>query len=167
MDVLRGRVREFLIVYLILTILQQLSAADKYRRYLRFFSGLILLLFLVSPLFSLFGADGRLEARVAYEAFWEELESAKQDMGSLAFLQNDHYVQKYEKAIAQDILQQAETAGISLARVRVSLSEGYEIENVNVWLDASGGESAAVMERKLLELLQETYRLRSGQIMIQ
>ena len=137
MDVLRGRVREFLIVYLILTILQQLSAADKYRRYLRFFSGLILLLFLVSPLFSLFGADGRLEARVAYEAF------------------------------AQDILQQAETAGISLARVRVSLSEGYEIENVNVWLDASGGESAAVMERKLLELLQETYRLRSGQIMIQ
>lgn len=166
MDLIRNWVKEFLIIYLILTILLHLAASDKYRKYIRFFSGLILLTFLASPMFQLFGASGQLEARIAYESFWEQLDSTKQDTERLTFLKNDYYVQKYEEAIAQDIERQAAEQEIALKSIDVALSEDYEIQKVEVVLDTSRGESAAVMEQKLTELLKAGYRLENEQILI-
>ena len=135
MEAVLSWIKEFLIIYLILTILMHLVINDQYKKYLRFFSGIILLTALVSPVMKLLGSAGQLESLVSYEAFWEQLDSTRQDTQKMEFLQNDHYVKKYEKAVAQDILERAGRQGYPVIRVSADLTKDYEITDVSIWLE--------------------------------
>lgn len=53
MESLMEWVRNFLLLYLLLTILVSLAASDRYYKYLRFFSGIIMLLYLLAPVMRL------------------------------------------------------------------------------------------------------------------
>lgn len=168
--------KEFLIIYLILAILTHLAAADQYKKYLRFFSGIILLLALISPALRLFGEDSRLDALVTYETFWEELDSAREGSRRLEFLRGDRSVQKYEQAIAKDIKRQAAEQGTAAGQVRVVLSDDYEIRRVEVQLvhakeaEASDGKDDREDKedkKKLAEFLMRAYGLDESRIFIE
>ncbi len=158
--------KDFLVIYLVLTILTSLAAIEQYKKYLHFFSGVVLLLVLTAPVLNWFGGDGRLEALVSYEAFWEELDSARQDMKKLEFLENDRFISKYEQAVAQDILMQAAQLDISVRQVTVNLSSDYEIRQAVIRLDSLSDSDFAAAEEKLRAFLKETYGLKAGQVQI-
>ena len=143
MDGILSWIKEFLIIYLILTILMHLTACDQYKKYLRFFSGIILLMALISPVLELFGSAGKLESLISYEAFWEQLDSTRQDSKKLEFMQNDHYIRKYESVIADEIMLQAKDRELPVSQVQVELTEDYEISSVSVWLGISESSSTA------------------------
>ena len=143
MDGILSWIKEFLIIYLILTILMHLTACDQYKKYLRFFSGIILLMALISPVLELFGSAGKLESLISYEAFWEQLDSTRQDSKKLEFMQNDHYIRKYESVIADEIMLQAKERELPVSQVQVELTEDYEISSVSVWLGISESSSTA------------------------
>lgn len=157
-------IKEFLIVYLILTILTHLAASDQYKKYLRFFSGMILLLTLVTPVLRIFGEDGRLEALVSYEAFLEELDSARNDAQKLEFMQNGRYLQKYEGAIAKDIQNQADGQGLPIGRVQVSLNDNYEISHISLQIDTSKGHDFQNAKKQFSSFLNQTYGLKEHQL---
>lgn len=166
MDAVLSWIKEFLIIYLILTVLMHLVANDQYKKYLRFFSGIILLTALVSPVMKLSGSAGRLESLISYEAFWEQLDSARQDTQKMEFLQNNHYVKKYEEAVAQDIYERSVQQGYPVSRVSAALTEDYEISSVSVWmqvLDAAAKKDAG-MEKEVRKFLQQAYDLEPSQI---
>lgn len=165
MDKILDWIKDFMVIYLILTILTQLAATEQYKKYFHFFSGVILLLVLISPVLGLFGKDGEFEKLVSYEAAWEQLDSARKDSQKLEFLQNDHYIQKYEAAIAQDIKRQAEDQNIAVADVRVALTEDYEIGNVTVQLDMPQ-EDVKEAGKKLQEFVMHLYDLQENQVFI-
>lgn len=162
--------KEFLIIYLILAILTHLAATDQYKKYLRFFSGILLLLALLSPALRLFGEDGRLDALVTYETFWEELDSARQDSRKLEFLRGSRHIQKYEQAVAEDIKRQAAKQGIAVSGVEAVLSDDYEISRVEVRL-ADSNEAEAFDEEdvktKLAAFLKQAYGLDESRIFIE
>ena len=143
MDGILSLIKEFLIIYLILTILMHLTSCDQYKKYLRFFSGIILLMALISPVLELFGSAGKLESLISYEAFWEQLDSTRQDSKKLEFMQNDHYIRKYESVIADEIMLQAKERELPVSQVQVELTEDYEISSVSVWLGISESSSTA------------------------
>lgn len=143
MDGILSWIKEFLIIYLILTILMHLTACDQYKKYLRFFSGIILLMALISPVLELFGSAGKLESLISYEAFWEQLDSTRQDSKKLEFMQNDHYIRKYESVIADEIMLQAKERELPVSRIQVELTEDYEINSVSVWLDIADRSNTA------------------------
>lgn len=159
--------KEFMIVYLILTVLTQLCAAQPLKKYLRFFSGIILLLLLVSPVLHLFGKDGKLEEKVSYEAFLEQLDGIRQDSKKLEFINNDNTIHRYENAIARDILRQVNGLQLSVSKVQVMLNGQYEIENVSVWLPVSvSKEEKKDTKKKIVRLLRDMYGLEEDQLWI-
>lgn len=168
MDAILNWMKEFLILYLMLTVALHLAATEEYKKYLRFLSGVILMLALISPLLRLVGLGGKLEALRAYGQFWESLDSSiPYDYAQKTdFLQNGRYIQKYEKAVAADIQSQAEGQGIPVSQVSVCLSEGYEISRVTVWLDALEKQEDPSMEDSLISFLEQTYKLDEKQIFI-
>ena len=159
--------KEFMVVYLILTVLTQLCAAQPLKKYLRFFSGIILLLMLFSPVLHLFGKDGKLEEKVSYETFLEQLDGIRQDSKKLEFINNDNTIHRYEDAIARDILRQVKGQKLSVSKVQVSLNGQYEIEKVAVWLSVSVPEEEKKdVSKKLTQLLHDMYGLGEEQLSI-
>ena len=77
MEAVREWMKEFLVIYLILTILMHLAAAEPYKKYLRFFSGIILLAVLVSPLLRFSGNGNKGGLQPYYDRFWQELDRAQ------------------------------------------------------------------------------------------
>lgn len=166
MSAILNWMKEFLILYLILTILMHLAAAEEYKKYLRFLSGMILLLVLISPALRLFGGDSGLKILRSYEGFWEKMDDFTSDAQRTAFLQDAHNIQKYEKAIAADLSAQVREQGILVSQVSVSLSDDYEINSVAVWLDAQQKSEDPSVKNRLAVLLQDTYHLEERQIFI-
>lgn len=168
MDAVINWIKEFLIIYFILTILMHLVANDQYKKYLRFFSGIILLTALISPVTKLFGNAGQLESLISYEAFWEQLDSARQDSQKMEFLQNDHYVKKYEEAAAKDMYAQAVQQGYPVSRVSVTLTKDYEIHSVSVWMEVvdEAAEKDDGTAQEVCGFLQRAYDLEPSQISI-
>lgn len=166
MDAALNWMKEFLIIYFILTILMHLSAADQYKKYLKFFSGMILLLILIKPVLRLTGNSGRLEALISYEAFWEQLDGMGQSTKKLEYLQNSHYIQKYEQAMADGIMQGLQEQQIAVRKVEVDLTDVYEVQAVYVWLDKKEGQEDADTRKGLYQYLQDAYQLEGQQIVV-
>lgn len=157
-------IKEFLVIYLVLTILTHLAASDQYKKYLRFFSGIVLLLTLVTPVLRIFGEDGWLEAMVSNEAFLEELDSVRKDAQKLEFIQNSHFIQKYEQAVAQDIQNQAKAQGLPAGQVQVSLTDNYEISHILIQIDTSKGHDFNNAAKQFSDFLKQTYGLKEHQV---
>lgn len=134
MELIRNWMKEFLIIYLILTVLMHLAASEQYKKYLRFFSGIILLAVLLSPVLRLSGNSGEQKVLAFYEEFWEKLDHTKQDALQLESWQDSRLISKYESAAEKEIIKQAEEMGISLSSARVQLSDDYKIEKITVWM---------------------------------
>lgn len=166
MDAILNWMKEFLILYLILTILMHLAAADEYKKYLRFLSGMILLLVLISPVMRLFGGDSRLKILQSYEDFWGKMDDFSSDAKQTELLQDAHNLQKYEKIVAADLSAQVQEQGILVSQVSVSLSGDYEINSIAVWLDAQQKSEDPSVKDRLAVLLQDMYHLEERQIFI-
>lgn len=166
MSAILNWMKEFLILYLILTILMHLAAAEEYKKYLRFLSGMILLLVLVSPMLRLFGEDSRLKIMQSYEDFWEKMDGFASDAQQTAVIQDAHNLKKYEKAVAADLTAQVQEQGILVSQVSVSLSDDYEINSVAVCLDAQQKSEDPSVKDRLAVLLKDTYHLEERQIFI-
>ena len=70
MDGILNWMKEFLIIYLILNILTNLTALDQYKKHLHFFSGVVLMLVLLTPVLRLTGKEGKLEAIISSKVLW-------------------------------------------------------------------------------------------------
>lgn len=158
--------KEFLILYLLLTILMQLAAMEEYKKYLRFLSGLILLLVLISPLLQLLSGDSGLVILKAYDRFWEQLDAVSEESEGMEFSQDGWNLAAYEDAVAADLLSRVQQKGIPASRASVSLSETCEITRVTVWLDAQYRQEPSLAEEELVAFLSETYHLERTQILI-
>lgn len=165
MDTILNWMKEFIIVYLILTILMQLCASAPLKKYLRFFSGIILLLVMFSPILHMLGKDDKLEGRVSYETFLEQLDSVQQDAKKLEWGKNDNMLHRYEEAVARDIMRQAKGRQVEVSKVRVTLNGQYEIEKVSIWLPVSiSMADRKGAGKKLTKLLQDMYGLGEDQL---
>lgn len=166
MDAILNWMKEFLMLYLILTILMHLAAAEEYKKYLRFLSGMILLLVLISPALRLFGEDSRLKVLQSYEDFWSKMDDFSSDAQQTALIQDAHTLEKYEKAVAADLSARMQEQGILVSQIRVSLSDDYEINSIAVWLDTQLKSEDPSVRDRLAVLLQDTYHLEERQIFI-
>lgn len=165
-----GFLKDFLIVYLVLTILMHLTAADQYKKYLKFFSGMVLMLMLVSPVFRFLHSDGRLKALMSYDAFWERLDKQSgQNLREMDFLQNSRYLEKYEEAVAQDIrnrmkdsIDEQSGQNLQVSRIKVRLDGSYGIQSVTVFMHDADEQA----KESVVRFLKEVYGLEERRIFL-
>lgn len=156
-------VRGFIVLFVVLTILLHLPPQENYRKYIRFFTELILTLALLTPVLSVFCDSAEFLELIEYEAFTEELSMASEDMEHIEYLYGDYHREAYEDAIGEDVRRIAEGYHFSVQDVVVELSEEYEVEYIALQIS---GEGEASVSRELKAELRGYYQLEEKEIEI-
>lgn len=180
MDIIYNWVKNIVCFCIFLTMIHHLLPKDNYQKYVRFFSGMLLVVLVISPLLSLFGKEGVLLQRINQTSFFQEMDNLKLDTEYLEQEQKEIYIRQYENAIGMDISRMAEERQLSANQVEVRLSEEYQVESIAIQVNAyeegevaiesislldSGREYPAVSDLK--QELMEFYRIGEEQIDIE
>ena len=176
MEGLVSWVKNYSMVFLFFTVLSSLAAKKEYRRYLSLFVEFVLVITLLMPVLKLVGSDTDFFDKIAYDTFWQELDSIKADRENLDFLGEEVYRERYEEVIGADIKAMAEDAGYEVLVVRVDLSHDFEIERIGIDLEKDqdftviqgslAGEPREEALDRLRERIMEFYQLEIENIKI-
>lgn len=146
MNAILEYLKGFLVLFLLLTILVNMVPKESYRKYIRFFSQMILAFGIFYPLFGYLCDEDELLEQIQYETFVEGLTETARDNERISYLQNEFYVEEYEKAIAMDAGTLAEECGYTVEEAAVDLSDDFEIEQIRLVLLQTGKEEIVIGE---------------------
>lgn len=125
-------VKNYSLVFLLMTILTSVIAKREYKKYIRLFVEIILVITLANPLLGVMGKSEGLFEKISYDSFWQGLEGIKMDQEKMDFLNEDYYIDYYESAIAGDVKLLAENTGYAVTDVLVELNEEYGVEEMEL-----------------------------------
>ncbi len=137
-------VKNYSMVFLLLTVLASVSAKKEYRKYIQLFVEIILVITLVNPLIGAAGKSGDLFEKISFERFWQELEGTKTDREKMDFLNDDYYIAYYERAIEADVGLMAENLGYAVIEANVTLDEEFLVENMELKVAKEGVEPVII-----------------------
>lgn len=150
-------VRNFFVLSILLLLLLQLVPGKELKKYIRFFSQLLLTLGFLYPVLSLFTDSEAFLEKVQYEAFAENTAEISRDAAKLEDVQQEYYLEKYEEAVAHDVYRiaqaYAEPYGLCVREVEVGLSGAYKVEKMSVALQEKEEEGEGM----------ETFRIAVGE----
>ena len=154
-------IRSILILYFLMMIILYFTAGESYKKFIRFFMGLVLALTVLRPALELFGKDETLRERITYESFRQSMEEVQYDFGHIREEENEVYRRQYERALEEQFLEDAKDQLLDIKEISVSLNEEYELERVTIREGLYGdGET-------LRNYLIEVYGLKKGQVFVQ
>lgn len=154
-------IRSILILYFLMMIVLYFTAGESYKKFIRFFMGLVLALTLLRPLLTLFGKEEALWEGITYESFRQSMEEAQFDFGRMEDAENEVYRRQYERALEEQFLEDAKEKLLDIEDITVSLNGDYELEQVIIREGLYGdGET-------LRNYLIEVYGLKEGQVLVQ
>ena len=123
-------VKDYSMVFLLMTVLTSVAAKKEYRRYIQLFVEIILVITLMDPLLQAFGKSGDLFEKISYDSFWQGINGIRMDREKMDFLEEDYYIGYYERAIEADAGLLAESFGYTVIEASVTLNEAYEVESM-------------------------------------
>ena len=147
MKELYGWIRNLTGYFLFMSVLDNLLPGRKYTRYIRLFSGMVLILLVLQPL----TGSLRLEERIAhyYESFvfQYQADDLKQEILGVEKQQLKQLIRQYEQAVEQDVQQMAEDAGYTVesCRARICSEQGTEsfgtVTGIQMRIEEMGDET--------------------------
>ena len=142
-------VKRMIFLGIVLTILLQVLPNGTYRKYVRFFAGMVFVLTIVSPLFSILGQKNW-EQTLERELLQEDvLQSGQLDFSYMERQQQAYYEVQTKDAVAQMIEKLGETNGCPVQQVEVNLSEDDgSILQVKVWTAVTSEQSRQRMQEE-------------------
>lgn len=161
MQILTDWIRSILILYFLMMIILYFTAGESYKKFIRFFMGLVLALTILRPVLSLLGKEDALRERITYESFRQSMEEAQFDFGQMEETENEVYRRQYERALEEQFLEEAQEKLLDIEDISVLLNSDYEPERVTIREGLPGdGET-------LKSYLIEVYGLKEGQVLVQ
>ena len=134
-------VKNLVCFYILLTVVLHLLPKDNYQKYVRFFSGMLLTILVMSPVLSLMGSEEVLREKISQAGFFQEMDNLKLDTEHLEWQQKERYLQEYEHALEMDVSRIAEEKQLLVQEAKVQLSEDYQVESIEL--------TASFQEQKL------------------
>lgn len=125
-------VQNYSMVFLLMTVITSVTAKKEYRKYIRLFVEIILVITLVNPLLSAAGKSEDLFEKISFDSFWQNLEGLQMDREKMDFLKEDYYIAYYENAIEEDVKLLADHSGYGVMDVTVSLNDAFQVETMEL-----------------------------------
>lgn len=161
MQALTDWIRAILILYFMMMIMLYFTAGESYKKFIRFFMGLVLALTILRPVLTLFGKDEALKDSITYESFRQQREEVQFDFGQLEEREHEVCRRQYERALEKQFSEYAKEKLLDIESLTVSLNNDYELVQVTIREGLSGdGE-------ELRTYLIRTYGLKEGQVLVQ
>lgn len=157
MDAVYGWIRNLTGFFLFMSVIDNLLPNKKYGKYVRLFSGMILILLVLQPL----TGSLRLEDRIAhyYESFVFRYQAEDLQMEILGIEKQrlSQMIEQYEHAVEQDVAQMAEDMGFAVIKCSVIIdgNEGTEqfgmVTDVSLNVSMEGENAGKTMEERIEE----------------
>ena len=161
MQMLIEWIRKVLILYFLMMIVLYFTAGESYKKFIRFFMGLVLALTFLTPVLTLTGNDEKLWDGITYETYRQSIEEAQFDLEHMEEVEREVYRKQYERALEDQFREAAEEKQLDIADISVSLNSDYELEQVTIREGMPGdGET-------LRNYLMGVYGLGEGQVLVQ
>jgi hypothetical protein len=138
-----------------MTAVLHLLSKTSYQKYVRFFSGMLLVVILVTPALEFIFDEGFLVNRVSYENFWQEMDNIHLDIDKLEEDQKRILMSKYEKAVADDVTLFANQEDFYVNGVEVMLKEDYSVERLELHLSLTEQGGITIEKITLADNSQE------------
>lgn len=156
MEKLLEWMKGIVLLFFLLSALLYFVPRDVYKKYIRFFMELILVLAILLPIIKVLYDGDAFEKMVHYDEFWQQMDNLQMDVEHMEYIQNEYYVEEYEKSMENDIENMVKEYGYEALEVSVELNESYEIENIELSVkktEAFEGDFDA-MKKALLDFYQ-------------
>lgn len=129
-------VKNYSMLFLLLTVITSLTVKKEYKRYIHFFAELLLVVSIASPVLKVMGREEAFFDKISYDSFWQGLDTIRIDQKKVEFLQDEYYIEYYEKLIAADVTQMAKDAGYEAVWVKTVMSDSYEVEKISMEVES-------------------------------
>lgn len=173
-------VKNIVVFYILMTAVLHLLPKSSYQKYVRFFSGLLLVVLLLTPLLEFLFKEDYLLNRISYESFWQQADTVKLDVSGMEEIQQNAYKREYERAIAGDMALLVQGEEITVESAAVTLGEDYTISSVDLTVRLTGQKEGILIEKitlgdnsrdypqvvKIKEKLMDFYEVSDHQIQI-
>lgn len=125
-EAIKDWVYNIVLFLLFSSLLQQITAAKKYDKYVRFFSGLLLVLLVISPILRWIGSDKIFEFNYLEESFSQAAAYAAEEMDNIKLLQEGEVSKKYGRQIQLSLESILQSNGYELVEAEIDLEDNNE-----------------------------------------
>lgn len=183
MNVLIGYIQKIFALFLLLVVARQLIPNGRLKKYIYFFTELVLIIGVMQPFFSFWGDNDALFDKIRSETFTENLSEASRDISRMEYLRNDYYRREYENAAALDVKGTAEgyleQFGFMVKQSSVELTENYEVRKIiltvgekeardteGIFVEQGKAQGSQIVLDELKEKLVQYYGVEEDRIQI-
>ena len=148
MEAVYGWVKNIIYYMIFLSVVNNLLADSKYGKYIRFFSGMVLILLVVSPFTGGLHLDEQISSMFKSISFQNDTDDLKQDLWGMEERRLDQVIREYEQAVAADVEAMARAEGLECTGASVQIdgdrnSSRYgQIEGIGLVISAGGLKGA-------------------------
>ena len=103
MEAVYGWVKNIIYYMIFLSVVNNLLADSKYGKYIRFFSGMVLILLVVSPFTGGLHLDEQISSMFKSISFQNDTDDLKQDLWGMDERRLDQVIREYEQAVAAEL----------------------------------------------------------------
>ena len=152
----------------IVTMLLHLIPEGKFLKYVKFYSGLLLLLAALKPVLDFLGKDGELSRLVGLEILKEEVYDMETSVKGMAQLKNDALLSAFRQEICRQVEEIASIWGASAENIAIVFDgeDAFRIQELSFFLNLPKNVDASVSE-EIQNEIQGLYLLERGQIHIE
>ena len=162
----RGRAMEHFITWMkgivllffVFTALLYFIPRNTYKKYIRFFMEMMLILAIMYPLLQAVFKENTLENLIHYDEFWQEMDNMKLDAEHFEEEQNAYYLKECEENIEEDVKQLMFQHGYEVKSVEVKLNTSYEIEDISLVVEQTAkeqkNEDILLIQQEILNFYQ-------------
>lgn len=148
-------VKNMVFFYIWLTAILHILPQNNYQKYVKFFGRLLLVVLILTPLLDFLYRPDYLLDKVSYESFWQEMDTIKLDMMAMEDVQKHTYMERYEKAIGEDIVLMVQQDSMEVQEVAVSLTEEYQVKEIFLVINLGQSEEVYIEKMVLQDNSQE------------
>lgn len=137
-------VQNILVYVVIVTVLRGLISNPRYSQYFQFFSGVIMILLMLSPVLSVFDFENEWYSLLEEKVLQMDLDHIKEEMSIADGRFEEMVKEEYKETIKKQVVVMAEENGVQAAEVSVEILEGdteWQIAEIAVTAGKASGES--------------------------
>lgn len=163
-------IRDLACLYLILSVVTHIVPNGEEKRYIQFFGGLLVTLFLLKPILQLGDVDKVLEKHVISNLLEESYEEMIRETNRREVVGNSYVVEVCEKELQNQMEEWMAVYGYEVKKCQVEFSEGevMELQNLDITVKHTGEEeeNKQKQEEFLKNELMKVYNIPEGNINI-
>lgn len=166
MDAVLDWIKRLLYFSVFLTVFMQLLPGEAYKKYVRFFAGILLIILAVNPVLTFLSKENFADGILDSIAKTEETVDMELDVDALEQAQQDYYRRQAELSVEDVVIEQAQQMDLTVSGCDVVWSaDGEQIDSITVKVagTAAGEEKKDDSQTAMDDTVIERIRIHVGE----